>query len=160
IATEYGSLEVRLRQLDAQLVRGDFTPAAAHWEPALDRGREEPEPPPEELEKALTEDMQQIAGKWNSILQKLPQLLRVVLIAAKPSPGADNQLLLVFQHEIDKQLVDSGTHPEEIRRAVEAAIGKSVEIRTVLDGDVTADGRRYPDLTKLIKKIPIEFVDE
>lgn len=155
-----GSLADRLRQLEQKLESGSFSPAERQ-EPVQDAGREETQETPErELEKALTEDMRQIAERWSVILKRLPQSLRVTLLAAKPSPGADNQLMLVFQHEVDRQWADSGTHPEEIRKAVEAVIGKSVEIRTALDGDTSADGRTYPDLTKLIKKIPVEFLDE
>lgn len=115
---------------------------------------------PGELEKALSEDMRQIAAKWNIILNKLPQMLKIVLLTAHPSIGAGNQLLLVFDHEIDKRLVDSGNHLEEIKKTVEAVIGKQVEVATAQKGEEGEGKANYPDLTQIIKKIPFEYVDE
>lgn len=157
--TDYSSLIDRVRQLEKRLENGDFT------EKKQPERKEEPEKPPieaepEVLQAAMTEDMQKIASGWGEILKRLPQLVRVVLIAARPSPGRDNQLLLAFDHEVDKQLIDSGTHLEEIKKAVESVIGKAVEVRTVSNQTENADGRSYPDLTKIIKNIPIEYVDE
>lgn len=157
--TDYGSLVERVRQLEKRLEDGDFT---GRKPPEAKRGEEKPpkEPEPEVLALAMTEDMRMIAAKWGEILQKLPQMLRVVLISAKPSPGAGNQLLLVFDHEVDRHLVDSGEHLAEIKKVVESVIGKAVEIRTVCSRTEDPGGRAYLDLTKLSKKIPVEYVDE
>lgn len=163
--TDYNSLTERLRLLEDKLEKGVF---ATNADAGADRPisvnmkktASEAEVPAAELEKALTEDMKEIAGKWSAILQKLPQLVRTVLITAKPSPGNDNQLVLVFEHAVDKQLIDSGTHLDDIKKAIGLVIGKAVEVRTVLNGADGQEKTAYPDLTKLIKKIPIEYVDE
>ncbi len=159
--TDYNSLVERVRLLEKQLEEGDFTQKkqpGKNEEAA--KPKPEPEPPPEVLSAAMTEDMHKIAAKWGEILQKLPQMLRVVLIGARPSPGAGNQLLLVFDHEVDKHLIDSGRHLEEIKKVVETVIGKAVEVQAVCARTEGSEGRSYLDLTKIAKKIPVEYVDE
>lgn len=161
--TDYNSLVERVRLLEKQLEEGNFTqtkPSAQSGTAPKPSQQSEPEPPPEVLAAAMTEDMQKIAVKWGEILQKLPQMLRVVLLGARPSPGAGNQLLLVFEHEVDKHLVDSKKHLEEIKKVVEAVIGKAVEVQAVCAGAESSEGRSYLDLTKIAKKIPVEYVDE
>lgn len=157
--TDYGSLVERVRQLEKRLEDGDFTQGRPAEARAVKEKPEE-EPEPEVFAAAMTEDMRTIAARWGEILKKLPQMLRVVLISAKPSPGAGNQLMLVFDHEVDKHLVDSGEHLAEIKKVVESVVGKAVEIRTVCSRAEDSNGRGYPDLTKLSKKIPVEYVDE
>lgn len=157
--TDYNSLTERVRLLEKRLEDGDFSEKKMPEKKETPK-RTSPEPAPEVLASAMTEDMQKIAGKWGEILKKLPQMLRVVLIAARPSFGAGNRLLLVFDHEVDKHLVDSGKHLEEIKQVIENVIGKAVEVQTVSSREESADGRGYLDLTQISKKIPVEYVDE
>ena len=94
-------------------------------------------------------------------MQKLPQALRIVLSAARPSVGSESQLLLVFDHEVDQKWVDSEVHLEEIKKAVESVVGKEVKISIVLSKEPSGSVKNpYPDLTKIIKKIPVELLDE
>ncbi len=161
--TDYTSLAERLRKLEERLENGELSLYATEAAARPAEKKKEPEHVSEEtriaLEKAMTEDMKEIAGKWSMILQKLPQLVRTVLISAKPSPGQDNQLMIVFDHAIDRQLIESGTHLADITQAIEQTIGKAVEVRTVLAGEFDAEAGAFPDLTKIIKNIPIEYVD-
>ncbi len=67
-------------------------------------------------------------------------------------------LSLSFTHELDRKVVEERL--EEIKGAVQAVTGETVEVRVV---DVQAqkeDGRGYPDLKKIIKNIPVEYLDE
>lgn len=158
---DYGSLVERIRKLEEKLANGSFiadSGSAAEQETPLKQPEDKPLPK-KEVQKAISEDLKQIAAKWNLILQKLPQMVRTVLIAAHPAPGKENQLAIVFEHEIDKKLIESGSHLDDIKKAVEMVIGKEVEILTVLEGE-KEDKQIYPDLTKIIKKIPVEYVDE
>ena len=157
--TDYGSLAERLRVLEDKFANADFSAVKPAAE-SLIKEQEPEEIPPEVLAKAMSEDMRQIAAKWQSILQRLPQMLRVVLIAATPSPAVDNQLVIVFRNETDKKLVDSGDRVEQIKKAIEREIGKAVEVRTALEEGNDSGKKQYPDLLQIIKKIPIEYVDE
>lgn len=162
--TDYTSLAERLKKMEERLENGELSLYASEAAARPAVKKKEAEAVTEEtriaLEKAMTEDMKEIAGKWGLILQKLPQLVRTVLISAKPSPGQDNQLILVFEHAVDRQLIESGTHLEDIKNAVEQVIGKAIEVRTVLAGEDGPEAGAFPDLTKIIKNIPIEYVDE
>ena len=88
----------------------------------------------------------------------MPPLVRVVLISAKPTPLEDNRLMLLFNNEIDKDIIDADEHIKDIQKAVAEVTGKEVEIQTKLvsEGESIDD---FPDLTKIIKNIPIEYVD-
>lgn len=161
--TDYNSVVERVRKLEEMLESGNF--AAPIKEVNRDASsvseKSETETAPEELAKALPEDLKQVAAKWSMILQKLPQALRIVLSTARPSVGSENQLLLVFDHEVDQKWVDSEIHLQEIKKAVESVVGKEVKISITLSKTVDGSVKNsYPDLTKIIKKIPVELLDE
>ena len=163
--TDYSSLVDRLRVLEERFEAMDFSAVRAENVVKTEQLKQTEEILPELLQKAMTEDMRAIAGKWPSILMKMPQMLRVVLTSAKPSPGLDNQLILVFEHEVDKQLIDAEQHFGKVKEVIEAQIGKSIELRTALENGAAQETSvgglaGYPDLTKLLKKIPIEYEDE
>lgn len=124
-----------------------------------DRQEERSEPEPElSYPKALPEDIAEVAGNWQPILNKLPVSLRVSLSNARPSVGSGNELLLVFAEAFDKEFVDQGEHLEVIKSTIRTQIQKEVEVQTVLAvGKKEAD--RYPDITKMIAKVPVEFID-
>lgn len=161
---DVSSLAQRLAEMEKRLESGEFTvKSELNQNPDISKTEKKSgeitQAQKLQLEKAITEDIREVSLKWNMILQKLPQLVRTVLISAKPSTGSGNELLIVFEHMIDKHLIDSGNHLGEIKKAVEAVIGKEVEVKTILAGDDGAT-ESFVDLTKLIKKIPIEYVDE
>lgn len=152
--TDYSSLIDRVRQLEARLESGNFVHRPQE-EAKQEPKKEEAVP---ELSPAITEDMRKIAGNWGEILKKLPPLVRITLLGAKPSPGKDNLLLLVFEHEVDRQLIEERL--EQVQNAVQEVVGKAVEVRTINHRTESQGGMGYPDLTKIIKKIPVEYVDE
>ena len=52
-------------------------------------------------------------------------------------------------------------HLEEIKKAVESVVGKEVKISIALSKEPSGSVKNpYPDLTKIIKKIPVELLDE
>lgn len=151
--TDYSSLVDRVRQLEARLESGNFVQNSQRE--AEEEQREEEVPP---LLPAVTEDMRKIAASWGEILKKLPSPVRVVLIGARPSPGKENLLLLVFEHEVDRRFIEDRL--EQVTDVVQEVVGKAVEVRTVNCQAESQGGMVYPDLTKIIKKIPVEYVDE
>lgn len=151
--TNYDSLIDRIKKLEEQLEQG------VRVERPKESIQEEPkEEIPVILPKAISEDLQAIAKDWRTILTKMPPLVRIVLISARPTIGNNNQLVLLFENQIDKDIVDDEGHKTEIVKAIADVIGKEVEIHTKLvnEGESISD---FPDLTKIIKKVPIEYVD-
>ena len=154
--TYYNSLIDRIRLLEKRLESGDFVERKAE-EPKKEK---EPEPDKSAVGEpgAMAGNMQKVAEGWGEIKKILSPLLRTALISAKPSAGGDNVLSLSFTHELDRKVVEERL--EEIKGAVQAVTGETVEVRVV---DVQAqkeDGRGYPDLKKIIKNIPVEYLDE
>jgi len=88
----------------------------------------------------------------------LPPLVRTVLISARVVPGEGNTIILVFEKEVDEGVINQESHLEEIKIAIADTIGKEVLVQTkvIKDGEAL---EAYPDLTKIMKKVPIEYVD-
>lgn len=151
--TNYDSIVNRLRKIEEQLENGVYKAPQKQITEEV-----KIEEKPVVLEKAITEDLKVIAKGWKSILTKMPPFVRVVLISAKPTPLEDNRLMLLFNNEIDKDIIDADEHIKDIQKAIAEVTGKEVEIQTKLvsEGESMDD---FPDLTKIIKNIPIEYVD-
>ncbi len=113
---------------------------------------------PANYPKALPEDIAQVAQNWQQISSKLPGSLKVSLSSARPSVGSGNELLLVFTEAFDKEFVEQGDHLEEIKKIILGQIQKEVEVQAVLATN-QREANMYPDITKMIKKVPVEFID-
>lgn len=108
--------------------------------------------------KALSEDIAEIAKNWSKISAKVPGYLKAYLNNVRPSVGNQNELLLVFTEAFDKDYVEQEEHIQEIKKIILSQIQKEVEIKTVL-ASTQKEVNLYPDITKIIKNIPVEFVD-
>jgi len=141
-ALEHGVVQVRQEG-------GPQTPAA----------KQEPEEEiPVNYPKALPEDITEVARNWQQISSKLPGSLKVSLSSAKPSVGSGNELLLVFTEAFDKEFIEQGDHLEEIKKTIRSQIQKEVEVQAVL-ATSHREASMYPDITKMISKVPVEFID-
>ena len=67
------------------------------------------------------------------------------------------QLISLINNEI-KIYDDYAHHPTEIKKVILSQIQKEVDIKTVL-ASTQKEVNLYPDITKIIKNIPVEFVD-
>lgn len=141
----------RIRVLEEKLENGDFaqTPAAADrvYAGVLPEAEEKKERP--KLEKALREDVREVASNFRSIISEASGMLRVYLKQAKLSVGAGDQLLLVLPDEISAGVVGSEAHKQELSQLIEAKTGKTVEIE-VRKMD---EGRRFDDCFVDIEKV-------
>ena len=117
-----------------------------------------PEETPVNYPKALPEDITEVAKNWSRISSGLPGSLKVSLSGARPSVGEGNELLLVFTEAFDKDFVDQEEHLQEIKKVILSQVQKEVEVRAVLATN-QKQANLYPDITKLIKNVPVEFVD-
>ena len=113
---------------------------------------------PENYPKALPEDIAEVAKNWQQISSRLPGPVKVSLSVARPSVGEGNLLLLVFTEAFDKEFIEQGDHLEIIKNTIRDQIQKEVEVQAVLAAN-QREANMYPDITKIIRKVPVEFID-
>ena len=106
--------------------------------------------PKVELPKALHADVQAVVQQFSAIRNQVSGILKVVLKKARLSVGNQDQLLLVFDDEVQEQLMMAPEHIQEVEEAIEEQIGKhvKVEVRHVERGRRFEDS--FVDIAKLI----------
>ncbi len=153
------ALEDRISRVEEALENGTVTVRQGGSGVAVGAEALEPvEEVPVNYPKALPEDITDVARNWQQISGRLPGSIKVSLSSARPSVGSGNELLLVFMEAFDKEFIDQGDHIEEIKKTIRAQVQKEVEVKTVL-ASTQREANRYPDITKMISKVPVEFVD-
>jgi len=153
--TDYESLVDRLRVLEGALEGGGERQVQAARKPVVDKRVQEAK----NLEVALSDDMKAVAASWGEIVRKLPPMLRVMLATVRPTKGEGNNLSLVFTNEVEKLTVDVEANTSIIEEAIASQIGRKVKITTrlVREGKESMDD--FPDLAKIFKNVPIQYVD-
>ena len=144
------SLLERIRAVEEKLERGDFMamlPETAYQHHQLEGIPAKKEKP--KLEKALKEEVRNVASNFRSISSEASPMLRNYLKQARLSVGSMDQLMIVMPDEISASIVGSEEHKEELRQLIEAKTGKTVEIE-VRKMD---DGRRFDDCFVDIEKV-------
>jgi len=155
---EYDALSHRVAQLEETLENGTFT---VHG-PAVGNQQTTEQVPVEEepvnYPKALPEDIRAVAESWGQIVGKLSGPIRISVGNARPSVGKENELLLVVQDAFDQDIISEAHHIEEIKKVIQSQIQKDVEVQVVLAKN-HKEVNLYPDITKLMNKVPVEYVD-
>ena len=152
------SISDRLLRVEEALENGVVPARQNGTASAVQEFSEPVEEAPVNYPKALPEDIVEVAKNWQQISSQLPSSIKVALNGARPSVGNDNELLLVFTEAFDKEFIEHGDHLEEIKKVILSQIHKEVEVRARLAG-TQKEVAMYPDITKMIKKIPVEIVD-
>lgn len=155
--SDYESLIDRINIIEKMLADGAAKPISIQSERLSEKQEEKAEI---NIPKALSEDMQAIAKGWNHIIKKLSPMIRTILIMAKPSPGEGNNLLLLFNNAVDKDIIDKEDNIKDIESAITAQINKEVKIITRFIKDKEENINDFPDLTKIFKNVPIQYIDE
>ncbi len=153
---EQDALLQRLVKIEEALAKGSFFVSSEKKEEIAMIQPEEVTKPI--YSKALPEDIAQVAKNWSKISSQFSGYLKAALSGVKPSVGTQNELLLVFTESFDKDFVAQEEHIEEIKKVILSQIQKEVEIQTVL-ASTQKEVNLYPDITKIIKNVPVEFVD-
>ena len=148
----------RIARVEEALETGAVTVRPGSMVTTFSEASEPVEEVPVSYPKALPEDIMEVAKNWQQILAKLPSSLKVSLSGARPSVGEGNELLLVFAEAFDKEFVEQGDHLEEIKKVILSQIQKEVVVQARLAGN-QKEAAMYPDITKMIKKVPVEIVD-
>ncbi len=154
---EYDALLDRVSRMEETLKNG-VVPARAAGTPGESYEAAPAEEPQVNYPKALPEEMKEVAKNWGNISSKLSGSLKIVVENATPSIGQGNELLLVFREGFDRDFAGSQEHIDEIKQVIRSQIQKEVEIQTVL-ATTQKEANLYPDITKLVAKIPVEFVE-
>ena len=152
------ALADRLSRVEEALEHGVAVVHPGGTAPAAHKEEEPVEEVPVNYPKALPEDITEVARNWQQISSRLPGSLKVSLSAARPSVGEGNQLLLVFTEAFDKEFIEQGDHLEIIENTIRAQIQKEVKVQAVLATN-QREANMYPDITKMIRKVPVEFID-
>ncbi len=111
------------------------------------------------LQKAMTKDLEMVAKDWRRILENTSSLVRTVLISARPTIGPDNTLLLLFDNPVDKDVAERERHVLELKKAIQKSTGTDMNIRYGVMSREKEKQQEYPDITKLFKNIPIQYVE-
>ena len=146
----------RIQQLEEKLENGSFisAPINQNKESYEETSQEEPVV----YATAMSDDLKLVAQNWNVILNKTRPLVRTVLISAKVVPGEGNTVILLFDNPVDEGVVKQEAYLADIQQAITKVIQKEVTVMTKVISSKD-EMNQYPDLTKIIKKIPIEYVD-
>lgn len=111
------------------------------------------------FEKAVSQDLKEVAKNWSSIIAGTSPLIRAYLANARPSIGNNNTLLLVFTESMDKDFISMEAHLKEIKDVITNTIKRQVEVQTKLLTQGKESIEDIPDLTKIIKNMKIEYED-
>lgn len=106
---------------------------------------------PPKLPKAIHEDVKAVAKDFRAIARTIPGMLGNYLKQARLSVGDRDQLMIVMPDEIGYGVITREGHEDEIKTAIAAKIGKTVEIevRQVEQGRKFEDS--FVDLEQLIQ---------
>ena len=156
----YDSLLDRVRVLENKMEQGIpvqmvETTTNAPSKPVSQPAKEETV---EALQKAVPEDLQEVAKNWDRICGLLSGTLKALVREATPSVGEGNSLLLVFDNEVHCGMFESEGHIEELKNAIERQIQKEIVVRGKFVDQRTVQQDAMLDLTKLTK-MPIDFED-
>ena len=143
------SLLDRIRSLEEQITKG----LAIQPQEVVYIKREENKSTPKpkvELQKALHQDVQEVAKNFRAIANQASPMIRSYLKLAKLSVGNQDQLLIVLPDEVSAGVVGTDAHKEEIQHLIEEKIGKTVavEVRHVEDGHRFEDS--FVDIEKVV----------
>jgi len=144
------SIMERVSQLEKKIESGVVVEKAAGAQVTLPAQEETIEKKDMVLPKAIPEDITRVVQNWGGIIQTLPGSVKTFLKAARLSLGEDNQLLIVFDDEMAESYVNTDSHKQELKDAIERKIGKQVEIRFQLNKQNQSFEQSFVDIEKLI----------
>ena len=76
---------------------------------------------------------------------------------AKCTQGAENEIVLLFNSEMDLQVVNKEQHLKEIEDIIFSVIGEKMKVVTKLQSSKEEKAEEPLDLKKIFKGVPIEF---
>lgn len=158
--TDFSSLVQRLKNIESQLENGVVTTApqklSENENKAVPASQKEMEQPA--LEKAIPEDLKQVAVNWGRIVNALSGAMPQMLAGAKPTVGEGSTLLIVFQDEMCKQYFDKEEHLQILSDTIEKYVQKKVTIRLRYISQGKNEYDAIPDISKWTN-MEVEYED-
>lgn len=165
--TRDDSIIPRIQKLEDKLENGVVVGAASMAD--ADKPREEAPVKAAPLPKSVPDDIKQVVSNWRRIVAEVDISHRGFLKDAKPSLGADGELLLVFSRDACRSHFDTteemtkdhaDANMQDLKAVVEAVSGKEVVIKTALAADKIHYETDYPNLLKMFEGLPISELDD
>lgn len=154
--SDTASLSERIRNIEIALENGTVLQSRVSEEKEEESEQEET---PTEIVRAVGDDLKAVAAQWQQIMSKLSPLVRIAMISARVTVGQNDELMLMFEDSFKMDSVAREGHMEALKAAIIKVTGKDVAIKL---GVIDADNKKmsdYPDITKIFKDIPIQYVD-
>lgn len=158
--TSYDAILDRLRMVEKQLEQGVVVAEA----PVVAKEQVKPkkteqEIPMEVLERAVPEDLQQVAKNWERICNSMPGAVKAMLSQdVVPTAGEGSTLLLICHDQVQAAFFEKEEHLQEIKDAIQRQIQKEVDVRVKYMNEAGGQADQMLDLTRLTK-MAIEFED-
>ena len=159
--TDFESILDRLRVVEKQLEQGVVvaTESATVEKKTVKPKKTEQDIPLEVLERAVPEDLQQVAKNWDRICGLMPGSVKAMLSRdVIPTAGEGNTLILVFHDQVQVGYFEKEEHLQEIKDAIQRQIQKEVDVRVKYMNETGGGADQMLDLTRLTK-MAIEFED-
>lgn len=158
--TSMDSILDRIRQLEEQVKKGVVVQYGQPMQNNASESEVSSEPEEEKVyPKAIPEELEKVAENWELIRSKLSAGLRNMLSGARPSVGENNCLLIITRSDMEQAMIGTEEHIEEMKTVIRETIQREVEISTKYLNEEIESPHSYPDLTKVIKNIPIQYND-
>lgn len=157
---DYNALVDRIRRLEEQLANGVVVTSSTPGEP--EKAEEVPPAAPAQLPRAMKEEIKEVAARWQEVLNasaKESKPMQYFLNKATPSVDEEgNRMILAFESSGDAASMRDG-YLDTFKQLVAKLIGKNVEVVTEGAKEARGSMNKYPDLSSLVGKTKIEFVD-
>lgn len=156
---DLSSVLERLSQLEKQMeegiptAQGNVGQTAAISAAAVQPEQDEPKIVP----KAVPDEVRQIVGHWNEIIQNCDPVERTMLSEAKKTVSEEGTLMLQFTDAVSEGyfLQDGGKQLEALHTIIRNLTGLDVQMQTrTVDAQMDA---RYADLSELIQFDGVEY---
>lgn len=155
---DYEGLVNRIQVLEQKLEHGVVMPAGqgAAGTSQVSKPAVAERVPDEVLERAIPEDLQEVARNWERIIAAQSGLYKAMLADVTPSVAEGGALLLVVKDSVQMDFLNKEEHLEEIKKAIETQIKKEIDIRVQYTPPGSTEAKSMVDLTKLTK-MKIDF---
>lgn len=150
----------RIRELEQKVSEGiRVMPATLE---ASHAGSDDEESIPDApLPKSVPEDIKQLIERWSQVLDRFGYPIKTYIKNAKPSLGGSGELLIVFEDSMGYNYFNGcdkyEDHFNELKSIINEVSGKDISIRMEYVEEHYEFVSAFPDLTKLIPGITIEY---
>ncbi len=150
----------RIRALEEAVERGVVVTQAPTGEGAVNATKPLSAPAPRAaLEKAVPEEVKQIAKNWGPLLDALGQPLKSMLGKVRLSWGDGNTLLIVAQDFVAYEKLKDDVYMQRVKNELEDYIQKEIKIELRKLGDDEYYGDHYNDLLRDFG-MPVEIEED